>query len=211
MKKIITLLLLFIMAACTQGPPTPPPPNNPNAKLAPVTFEEDIALNPPKEQQFDFYFGKYEKPDQRFMVGVEFWVPADQHFQYFSTYLSSPWRQGKNLPYFDVAIEQHLTDGTVKVLPLQGVKHFIFEDLAIVKYTTPPARFSVFCLNAEARQDGGGRLYDGWLCSMTGLDLDKLDNYQDGFFRLKIKLASPLKLDGFVRVTAMVLYQTNHK
>lgn len=214
LKTLICAAIVCGLAACgdtEQKTQVSPPSNNPHAKLAPVTFEESLAIKQPKEQQFDFYFNPNEKEDQRFSIGVEFWLPEETHFLYFADHLLSQWRKGKNVPYFYVTLEHHLTDGTVRALPLTGVKIFLGDDLLHETFHTPPARFSVFCDTAHARQDSAGKEYSGRKCHMTGVRLNEIPDYQNGFFRLKIKLAAPLKLEDFILVKAAVAYPPNHK
>lgn len=221
MKKIIILFIVLIMSAGigylvanivqTQQEQIPTPPiNNSNARIAPITFSENITT---QEQQFDFYIHPNET--QNFNIGVEFWIPdeiADKHLGYFSDkYYDKAWRVGKDVPYFNVTLEHHLLDGTVRYLPLQGVKSFIHDDLLVEKFMTPPATFSVFCQTTAGRSDSYGKQYTANKCGMTKLYLNEVPDYRNGFFRLKIKSVGKLKLDDFILVKAMVSYPTNHK
>lgn len=212
MNKIIFLLgTCLLMAACNQ-----PPSNNPNAKLVPVTFEENLAIHQPREQQFDFYFSKREKKDQRYSVGVEVWIPDSEpngvdYWDIYRNKLEKSWDKGKNPPYFDVTIEHHRTDGTIKSLPLIGLKHF-FGESEVISYPRPPARLScAFDGGAKPRQDKAGKGYGARICFITGLRLNQLENYQDGFFRFKIKVANQLEWDDAFLLKATVTYPTYHK
>lgn len=210
MKKI--LLYLFILhglTACGNAPS-----NNPNAKMAPVVFEDDISYNPLKEQQFDFYFNPQEDKTQRFRIGLTYWIPSDDDkaTDYFNE-LNAEWQRGnkQSSPYFDVTLEHHLENGQIRLLPLTGIIRSTFDRTEVQTFTIPPAQLTVLCQDSQIIKDNSGNKYLSENCSMFGLQLDDIPDYRDGFFRLKIKTINSSALEHNITTKMMVLHDIEYK